>query len=163
MLLTIAQVLATIFVGATFVVYWHQLKVMRQAAEGQSLLSLVQYLQAPHLREARRCVLAHLRGRQVSTWTDEERSAASAVASSYDIAAIIIKSGLVYAEIFLDNWGPSIVRCHEVVALHVRDLRKSMGDRYWNDFDWLYAQVQSRFPVLPLTTAEPDSTTPSGA
>src|SRR5664279_216144 len=66
-----------------------QVETARNAAVGESLLALSNFLQGEDVREARRIVITKLAGRGFKEWTDEEKRAAAKVCSSYGTAGII--------------------------------------------------------------------------
>ena len=142
------QVIATVFVAATFVVYLFQLRAMRAASAGQNILTLVSFLQTPDVRSARHRLLVITRGKAYDAWDHEDRAAASLVASSYDIAGITIRLNVVRAEPFLDNWGPSIVGCYQILQPFIAEMRRAMGARYWDDIVWLQDQVRKKYPAV---------------
>ncbi len=105
----ILQVLIWSAMIATFIVYFLQLRTMRRAAIGQNILSLVNFLQAPYVRDARTTVRTYLKNKPYSEWTDDEKREASLVCSSYDVVSILIfQQQLVPPAPFISNWGPSI-------------------------------------------------------
>lgn len=144
----IVQSLIWLAMIATFIVYALQLKAMRQSSRGQNILSLVNYLQAQDVREARRVVRKTLKEKSSKSepWNDSEERAASLVCSTYDVAAILIRSGVIPSKPFMENWGPSIRDCYEVLRSYIKrmQLPENSGPEYWNDFDWLYQQVKNR-------------------
>jgi hypothetical protein len=129
---------------ATFVVYFRQLKTMQKAAEGQNILSIVNFLQAPYVRDARTTVREVLKSKPYIDWTKDEKRQASLVCSTYDVASILIyHQKLVPQEPFISNWGPSIKDCYEVCREHINEMQKpeNSGLEYWNDFILLYKAV----------------------
>ena len=139
----IIQTIISVAMVATFLVYYFQLRAMRSASAAQSILSLVIFLQAADVRTARGVVRKDLVNKTRKAWSADEEFHASLVCSSYDVAAILIRKGLVESETFLDNWGPSIKHCYEVLREYVQEMQKpeNSGPLYWNDFGWLYEQV----------------------
>jgi hypothetical protein len=69
----VLQALIWVAMIATFIVYWRQLKAMQHGATGQNILSLVNYLQAENVREARTTVRKNLKGKSFNSWTDDEK------------------------------------------------------------------------------------------
>lgn len=142
----ILQSVVLIGVFATLIVYYRQLKAMtvqldiaRHSSTAQNFISVINYLQAEHVRQARTLVLTKLNARQFSSWTDEEKRAASTVCSTYDVAAILLQMGLVPQDPFITNWGPSIRNCYQVLKPFI-DLMQQPdkgGPQYWNDLKWL--------------------------
>lgn len=130
-----------------------QVKLAQSASLAQNTLSLINYLQSPSLQEARRVVIARLAKSEYSKWKQSEERVrqASEVISSYDVAAIIIRLGIVHREVFLDNWGPSIEVCYDTCKPLIEELQRSdnRGPAYWNDFVWLYDEVKRFRPTVP--------------
>jgi len=132
------------------VVYARQLNTMReqvdavrQASAGQNLLALASFLQTEDVRQARTTVIEKLEGREHSTWDEREKRAAAKVCSSYTVAAILIELGLVPGQPMIDNWGPSVRRCHSILQGYMRELQKpeNSGPTYWSAFDRLNSVV----------------------
>ena len=143
------QAIATIAIVATLVVYWRQLIAMRgqlaamqHSGRSQSLLTLIDYLQRPGTPEARG-VLMGLDGTDFQEWTREQKLAAERAISAYDVAGILIRDGAISdaKEILIDNWGFSIRRCYDIAAPFIADTRKTRGEGYWDDFEWLAEQI----------------------
>jgi len=140
----------SVILVAVLIVYARQLATMREqmaaarhSATGQNLLALANFLQAEDVREARRVVIQALKGRGFIEWTLEEKQAAAKVCSSYGTAGVVIETGLVPAEPIIENWGPSIRNCYEVLQEFIRDMqrRDKNGPAYWAVFDRLYARA----------------------
>jgi len=147
----VIQVVGVSALLLTLYVYYKQLHTMsaqlqagRDASSAQNILSLTNFLQAPEVRAARETVRAQLDSKDFEHWDDSERRKASMVCSTYDVAAIIIKMGLVPPEPFVENWGPSIRHCYEVTKPLIVEMQKpeNSGSACWDDFGWLYQQVQ---------------------
>jgi len=122
---------------ATFWIYRLQLQAMRQAATGQNILSLVNFLQASHVRDAPTVVRKRLKTKPLEQWTEDERHAASTVCATYDVAAILIfQQRLVPPEPFTSNWAPSIRDCFDVCRPFIAEMQRpeNSGPHYWNDF-----------------------------
>jgi hypothetical protein len=82
-------------------------------------------------------------------WDNDERREAARVCSTYDVTAIIIRLGLVPGEPFVENWGPSIRHCFEVTRAFIEEMQRpeNSGPTYWDDFGWLYEEVQKQYRV----------------
>jgi hypothetical protein len=133
------------------VVYAKQLSQMRQqvaaarhASEAQNLLALAGFLQAEDVRGARGVVIRQLEGRDHNTWSEDENRAAAKVCSSYGTAGVVLEAGTVPEAPFLDNWGPSIRRCHTILGAFIVDRRKQMHPTYWAVFDRLAKRASDR-------------------
>ena len=118
-----------------------QVLVAQSASRVQSILTLVDYLQRPDIRDARRVVLTELTVIPVPQWTEEQRTKASAVAASYDLVGTLLRAGLVDARLILESYGASIIRCHEAsypMVVAFRDgMPEALARGYWDDFDCL--------------------------
>ncbi|MBE0539537.1 MAG: hypothetical protein IH620_07480 [Ignavibacterium sp.] len=127
----------------TFLIYFFQLKTMRKGTLGQNSISLINYLQDEKTREARRIVMT-LKDKDYSLWTVDELYAASMVCSNYEVLSILIyQMSLVPSDIFIENWGPSIKICYEILKEHIEEMQKpeNSGPRYWDNFEKLYKEV----------------------
>jgi hypothetical protein len=137
------QIVIAIVAFATVWVYYFQLRAMQNSAVGNNILALVNFLQQPHVREARTTVLTVLRTKPYAEWTSEERRAAGLVCSTYDIAGILILDlKMVPSAPFLSNWGPSIRNCFEIVRPFHAEMRSiaHSGPEYWKVFGRLAEQ-----------------------
>lgn len=143
-------ILQTFVWGAmiTTIILTHvQIRAVREGAKGQNILALVNFLQADNVRKARTLVREKLRNRPFADWTKEERECASLVCSTYDVASVLIyQAKLVPEGPFLNNWGPSIRDCFEILRPFISDMQKPerSGPGYWNDFAILHAAVVTR-------------------
>lgn len=131
--------LLTAAVSATFT--RQQVHVAQATSRVESILTLVNYLQRPDIRDGRRVVITDLENRPVSDWTVDQRAVASGVAASYDLVGTLVRTGVVDGALILQSYGASIIRCHGVCSPMVSQFRNEMpaalARSYWNDFDWL--------------------------
>jgi hypothetical protein len=142
----ILQAIANFAIVATFVVYWRQLVAMRgqlaaaqSASRNQNLLTLINFLQVPSLREDRGILIGLKRdGPPLEPWSPDQRRAAERVCAAYDITGILIRQeAAIPKQTIVDNWGDSIRQCHEAAADFIRTMQTERGNSYWDDFDWL--------------------------
>jgi hypothetical protein len=137
------QVAATVFIAFTFLVYLLQLRAMRSASTSQNILSVLNYLQDAEVREARRLVLTQLKEKPLASWTEDERRAASLVYSTYDMAGILIRRGFVPKDLFVSNWGESIVRCYKILEPFLKELHINVpGTKYGAHLKWLCEEAE---------------------
>lgn len=122
----------------------HQVAAARHASDGQNLLALASFLQSEDVRSARGIVIRQLENRDHKTWSEDERRAAAKVCSSYGTAGVVIEAGTVPEAPFLDNWGPSIHRCHSILKDFILDRRTQMHPTYWTVFDRLADRANGR-------------------
>jgi len=140
----ILQIFIWMAMLATLWVYYGQLRAMRSGATGQNILSLVNFLQTPHVRESRTIVRQQLKGKSYDAWTPEEKRAADMVCSTYDVAAILIfQESLVPARPFVENWGASIRDCYEILLPHIQEMQRpdNSGTEYWKAFGQMYTAI----------------------
>ena len=88
-IILVIQVVTTSLIFMTLLVYFFQLRTMqhqldasRNASTGQNIISLVNYLQDESVRRARTIVRQTLRSKEFSSWTEDQKIAASKVCSS---------------------------------------------------------------------------------
>lgn len=146
----IVQAVTGVAIVATFGVYYFQLRTMqshlastRDASVAENILAVVSFLQAEDVRMARTVVRQDLRSIPMPEWNSKQREAASRVCATYDVAAVLLREGLVPLRPFADNWGPSIKDCYQILLPFIQSMQspQNSGPRYWNDFGWLYEQV----------------------
>lgn len=139
--LLIVQVICTAVIAGTLIVYFSQLRTMRQASKAQNLLAVIQFLQTKEVRDARGAVRKTLKSKDLQDWTDSERDNAATTCSSYDVAAILAFNGLVDVDLLLEHWGPSIKECFEVCEPYIEEMQAVSGPKYWDDFGLLYKHM----------------------
>lgn len=137
--------------GALFL-YYRQLRVMseqlssmQETSKAQSGLSLVNFLQDPEVRKARRTVRSCLSSSALEDWNEEEKEHAASVAANYDVTGALVKSGIVPVDLVAANWGPSIIHCYEVLKPWIELHQTGPGSHrsYWTNFEWLYRKAKA--------------------
>lgn len=105
-----------------------QLRAAANANKATNFFDLVSYLQRPEIREARSKVLSL--GADYSSWKDDQeaKKAAQQVASSFDIAAVAMKHGLIDAAVFSEPWKTSVLSTFVVLREFVADMQRQRGD-----------------------------------
>ena len=146
------QILAAVVPSVAIIVYLLQLRAMRLATESQNVLTLFKFIQKEHIRQARHAVITEIDEKK--EWTDVEKKQISLVCSSYDIAGIVLRLGYVKPKAFLENYGPSIVKCYPKCKPYIEHCRQQFdsryAQRYWDDFTWLYKMVTTRKTSLSM-------------
>jgi hypothetical protein len=162
----LVQVLATVFIAATFFVYRGQLEAMRlnlnlveeqisllrETNKADRVLTVMASLDNHEVREARRMVMSNLANKAFADWQDEEIAKASMVASTYNAAGTLIKLDLVPLDTVLDTWGESLRDCHEVLSREYLPHLESRAGRapYWPRLRELAEQATERYGLSPL-------------
>ncbi len=124
-----------------------QIEATQHASEAQSIVAIVNFLQAAEARDARETVRAVLSKAHLDSWNDAQRLHASSVCANYDVVAALLRAGLIRNKhVIIDNWAPSIKHCHQVLSPFIDSKRRESGGdlRYWSNFDWLKSECDKR-------------------
>lgn len=104
--LLILNVITTLAIVSTFVIYARQLSAMRgqlkasrAASESQNILHVINFIQQPPVRDARRGLLRVEKNKPFGDWTEEERGFASIACGSYDIVGFLAKRKVVPVDV----------------------------------------------------------------
>ncbi|HVI60016.1 MAG TPA: hypothetical protein VM619_14245 [Luteimonas sp.] len=120
-----------------------QIEATQNASEAQSIISIVEFLQAAEARDARAIVRGSLSQLHHSSWDEKQKRHASTVCANYDVVAALLKANLIRNKhVVLENWAPSVKHCYEILAPHIDATRREHGGhpKYWQNFDWLARQ-----------------------
>jgi hypothetical protein len=143
---TLNLILQALIWGAMLGAFYYahkQLAVARESAMGQNILAVISYLQTGEVRAARMLVIKELGSTDFRNWTEEQRHAAALVCSTYDITSVLVRQGYVPLNPIVQNWGPSIRKCHQALAAFIGYMQspEMNGPAYWDDFSWLYQEA----------------------
>jgi hypothetical protein len=145
--LIVLQVISNLAIVATFIIYWMQLRAMREqlsiaqrASRTQNLFTVIEYLQRPQFTEARRMLLS-LKGKPYQKWNEEEKLAALRACSGYDAVAILIRDDQEATDVVAMNWGFSIKNCFDIASPLFSEVRHSRGGNTWSGFESLAEAV----------------------
>lgn len=136
----IATIITSLSVMIVFLRFVNDLKNQRL----QSLIYLHQYLSQDDFSIARRAIRTDLYRKQYSDWTDEDKSFANRVCSSYDQAGIMITGGIIdynTAKVLLkSSWGESICDQYEALKDYLDDKQTPTrtGREFFRHFGDLY-------------------------
>ena len=139
------QAATFLVIALTLIVYWLQLRALqgqiaaaRDGSRTQNLLALVDYIQRPEHRKARR-TLSSLRNKPLSEWTPEERIDAEMACSAWDFVGIMLRETDIpgATELVTKTWRHSIYSCFEISRQLTLDLREIREPDFWDDFEWL--------------------------
>ncbi len=156
-----AQIIATLAVVATFLIYWalwrttqQQLKTAQEASRTQNLLSLIDYIHHPEHRTAR-YVLINNKDKPLSQWTPEERTKAERACSCWDTVALIVRNTQIdgATELVVAHWRHSIRSCYSAAAELMDELRQHRDVDFWDDFEWLGKKAIFEAEVLSKRSA----------
>jgi len=148
------QALAAIVQAGTLAVtawiFLRQLRVMTaqtlssaRAAEGQTLIKLVEMLGAREMISARNHVIA-LKA-PLHEWAADDRHQAELVIRSFDMTGLLVRNGMISLEIVLSTWGPRIVESwYATEAFHRQLNREHRSESYMDNFKWLAERAKER-------------------
>lgn len=144
----VLQGIISIVMIATFTVYFFQLRTMRKATRGQNMISVINLLQDSEIRKAREVVIKELKSKNdFNFWNGDQKNAADKVCSSYDTVSILVyQQKVVENDSFLENWGPSIIKCYSILKDYIVNMQKdeNSGPLYWNDFKILHEKMLNK-------------------
>jgi len=147
----VAQAFIAVVATATVIVYLNQLRVMgkqltamQDASRAESGFGLIAFLQSQEVRNARKVVRSILSKKPIAEWSPDERDAAAMVVANYDVAAALLRSGLLPVQLVTANWGPSIIHCYTILEPFIAEQRSQPGghEKYWSNFSWLRNQCK---------------------
>ncbi len=126
-----------------------QLKTMQEASQSQNILNVIDFLEQPIAQKARRTLINFAKDLKVveDMKNPEVVSAANLACGYYDIVGILAKLKIVPLELFVVNWGVSIKKCYEAAKPLIEYYRNPDNEDYrgknlWNNFEWLYQEVE---------------------
>jgi hypothetical protein len=140
----VVQTIVSVAIVLTFIVYFLQLRAMRHATKSQTTFMLIQYLQSPAIRDARRVLIKELSAKPYKDWVDAEKDMAETAINPYEVAGILVANRLVLEDVIVDNWSPTIAKCHEATQLLIAEARTSSRPNAWQNFDDLARRSSSK-------------------
>src|SRR5687768_5554200 len=141
----VLQAVASIFVVATFFVYFRLLKetqrqiaqqadatsqqtaAARQSMYAHTTAALAAFLHSERVYEARRHLLGKLTRVPYDDWKEDDKSKARHAIGAYDIAAILATVEAVPIDVVARSWGTSVIKCEAAGAMLIGDLRAEHG------------------------------------
>ncbi|MFX0200942.1 MAG: hypothetical protein ACFFCW_32890 [Candidatus Hodarchaeota archaeon] len=134
----IASAVSSVILLISVIILVLQAREVRRATYGQSFKTVYEILQADDVREARGIVLRNLEGKQINTWSEDEKKAAEKVCHTYDSVGIMIRSGMIPVQVVADSWGDSLRRSWRILAPLVASYRTQRNSaEFWDDYEWL--------------------------
>ena len=85
---------------------------MKRATVAQAYSTIVDTLQTPEVREARKSLI-HIDEADFSKWTDEQKAKAEIACNAYDIVGILLRRRVIDLRMVTAEWNNSIIRCWE--------------------------------------------------
>lgn len=122
----------------TLTVYYFQLRATHKLA---TLPILIQYLESPQVREARRLLREAYEGkRPYRDWTAEETAAAAEVCAAYDLTATLVRSRRAHRRVVFRHWGDSIKSNVKICSEFICDRQKGRPS-YFRDLLWVEGKI----------------------
>jgi hypothetical protein len=146
-LLSLSQI-SQIVTATALVLGVLQLRKEYIGQNNNSLVYLHNYLSKDQFIEARHEIKVNLRFKDYDEWTDEDRSMANLICSSYDQAGILLAFGIVNAKtkrkLLASSWGVSICDQYECLAhyLEAKQTPSQNGKEFFKHFVALYNEAK---------------------
>lgn len=153
-----ATVILVVVTGAYVVLTWWQVRSAARAAKADATLSVVQFLQRPDIRLARKTVREMGPQESDEGWSDVQKEAVGLVCSSFDSICMLSSRKLVDQDTFIEMWGASMVWCYQACRPYVLRLRERHGfEDYYKYFHDCVEQAKRR-GVSELQAGEGEDT-----
>lgn len=124
------QAVTALLIAVGFYVAYGQLKATVAANKASNFFDLVGCLQRQEVRDARKKVhnLEDYRD-----WRDKQNcvEAAQQVGSSFDIAAVAMKSGLIEPRVFAEPWKTAICSTYDIIKDYIKERQQKTRDRMY--------------------------------
>ncbi|MBL8867363.1 MAG: hypothetical protein JNK93_17530 [Planctomycetia bacterium] len=78
-----------------------------------------------------------------TTWTEEERTAASDVCSRFHLVGMLIIEKAIDPVLFARAWYHSVPQCYRILTPYLQEKRRLTDQRYWSAFDVLATMVET--------------------
>ena len=118
------------------ILYW-QLREVKRANQGQSYLTIVQYVQNESVRQAR-SVAFGLHDVLLENWSEEQVHAAEKVCITYDVIGMLARRKLINEKMIVDSWEDSLCRLWPILEpLIIKYRRERNAPKFWDDFEYL--------------------------
>jgi hypothetical protein len=151
--LTVTQVLATVFIAATFFVYVRQAKAMEAQLEvtRQSVADLQRATACRQMYEVITSLLdlrsdiesvLKLKDQSFNDWTDSDKESAQRVCSRFHLVGLLMREGMIPEQLFSHAWYYSVPHCFDALQPFLKHVRESRDSRYWTAFDYLARTVR---------------------
>jgi len=117
---------------------------LSKSSTATAYVSIFQFLQREHIREARHILITELEKKNFKHWFKEEKEKAAPACASYDVVGAMVRKRLINKFFVVDKWRNSIIRCWEVAEPMVKEYRRDRGDDFWDDFERIYKMAKKR-------------------
>jgi hypothetical protein len=151
-LTSISTAISAIIVLFTGILLYSQLKEMKKGTAATAFSSIVAILQDEKVRKARH-TLMNISEKDFTKWTDQQKKDAELACSKYDVVGIMLHHNVIDHEMVTNEWDFSIKSCWEHAEPMIRSYRETRGERFWDDFEWLYELVKKRGNKKPIWLA----------
>jgi hypothetical protein len=125
-----------------------QIDAALQEAQSMKLLKFLSYVEEPRIQEARKVVMTEIRHQEEAGnnwWENDERlhNAAAQLCRAYDYLGGVIRFDGPdrVGQYFLEQWGETIIRAHEILERFLV-FRRTSARRTYEDFTWLSQEAR---------------------
>jgi len=126
-----------VVITAVFVLI--QLAEARRTTHAQSYSVVREILQEEKVRKARKLIFQlQDEGKAIEEWNKDEIESAEIICHTYDSVGQMIRHKLLFKDIIIDSWGPSLRRIWPILLPLISKYRSEWSSpEIWDDFEWL--------------------------
>lgn len=141
-------------------VYYRQLRTMQ-------IGPLIQFLESPSVRAARRTIMIHREEIEAKpyvdrdTWPEEVIRAVAEACAAYNVAGHLAKLNKVETDFIIEHWGDSARRIRKICASYIDVLRERDGMRYMSGLIWFAEAAERSSPPTTPPRRAPSAGAPA--
>jgi hypothetical protein len=126
-----------VVITAVFVLI--QLAEARRTTHAQSYSVVREILQEEKVRKARKLIFQlQDEGKAIEEWNKDKIESAEIICHTYDSVGQMIRHKLLFKDIIIDSWGPSLRRIWPILLPLISKYRSEWSSpEIWDDFEWL--------------------------
>jgi len=133
------QVLSNIAIVGTFIIYWKQLRAMRDASLAQNLISVNEFMLNPLFRDARKDLFTLSdKGQLELPLTDDAQQVVDRVCASWNHIALLVDKKVIPYYVLLEA-KYTFLKCHRLCEPILEEVRNNRVPELWRHFT-IYAK-----------------------
>jgi hypothetical protein len=114
---------------------------MKRGTVAQAFSTIASILDDEKVRMARRTLMGNSKP-DFTTWTQKEKDDAETACVNYDTVGIMVHNKIIDKRMVVKEWRYSIIKSYEHARPMITDYRKTRGNDFWDDFEWLYQEAK---------------------
>lgn len=119
----------------------YSLREIRKDTVAQAFSTVTSILYDEKVRMARRTLIGNSES-DFTKWTQKEIDDAEIACFNYDIVGIMVRNKIVDQKLVIKEWRDSLIKSYEHAQPMITTYRKSNGNDFWDDFQWLYDRAK---------------------